>query len=414
MKVALLNTFDRRGGAAIATYRLHAGLRAVGVESRMLVQIKDTADPTVLDPPSRWRQAFAALRPTLDRLETWRYPNRHSGLFFPAWLPDNIAPRVAAMEPDVVHLFWLGGGFVRIETLAQIQRPIVWTLHDMWPFTGGCHYDEACGRFRAACGSCPMLGSHRESDLSRRTWQRKHDSWEGVPMTVVATSNWIADLARASTLFGHKRIEVIPNGIDTGQYAPLDRTQARAAFNLPQGKRLILFSAVNATSDRRKGGHLLVQALHKLAQSGWAEKMELIVVGAAGPEGVPDIGIKAHYMGYLKDEASQIALYSAADAVVAPSMQENLSNTVMEALACGTPVAAFGIGGMPDMVDHRMNGYLATPFEPDDLAAGIMWLLEDGARHARLAQAARASALERFALDAITNRYLALYQSVQR
>lgn len=414
MRVALLNTFDRQGGAAIATYRLHAGLRAMGADSRMLVQVKDTDDPAVFGPPSHWRKAFAALRPTLDRMETWPYRNRRSGLFFPAWLPDNIVPRLTAIDPDVVHLFWLGGGFVRIETLARIQRPIVWTLHDMWPFTGGCHYDEDCGRFRAACGSCPMLGSHRESDLSRRIWQRKRDSWRNVPMTVVATSNWIADMARSSTLFGPKRIEVIPNGIDTAKYAPRDRAQARAGFNLPQDKRLILFSAVNATSDRRKGGQLLVQALHRLAQSRWGANLELVVVGASGPEGVPDLGIKAHYMGYLHDEASQIALYSAADAVVAPSMQENLSNTVMESLACGTPVVAFSVGGMPDMVDHRLNGYLATPFEPDDLAAGIMWLLEDEARHARLAEAARASAVERFALDAIAARYLALYRSMQR
>lgn len=413
MTPLLLNTFDHRGGAAIATYRLHQGLRAIGIASQMLVQAKSTADPSVLAPASALQRALATVRPRLDRLETYRYRNRRSGLFFPAWLPENIASRVRAANPDLVHLFWVGGGFVRIETLARLRRPIVWTLHDMWPFTGGCHYDDQCGKFRAACGHCPQLQSGVEADLSRRVWQRKHDAWLNLPLTVVATSHWIAEQARASSLFRDRRIEVIPNGIDSARYAPQDKARVREALGLPQDKRLILFSAVNATSDRRKGASLLFEALRKLAAAGLAEDTELVVVGAAGPGGMPELGMNAHYMGYRSDEASQVALYAAADVVVAPSMQENLSNVVMEAMACGTPVVAFNIGGMPDMIDHQANGYLAQPFAPDDLAAGIMWVIEDKSRHARLAQAARETVLERFAIERVAKRYLALYRSLQ-
>jgi glycosyltransferase involved in cell wall biosynthesis len=409
----LLNTFDHRGGAGIATYRLHEGLRGLGVDSRMLVQYKSTADTNVLGPASAWQRACAALRPTLDRLEIYRYGKRRRGLFFPAWLPDDVASRVDALDPDIVHLFWLGGGFLRIETLSALRRPIVWTLHDMWPFTGGCHYDDECGRFREACGNCPMLQSDREADLSRRVWQRKHDSWRDVPMVVVATSNWIAERARASSLFRDRRIEVIPNGIDTGRYAPQDKAGARAALGLPQDKRLILFSAVNATSDRRKGAALLFEALRRLADDGLAINTELVVLGASGPEGMPELGMNAHYMGYRHDAESQIALYSAADVVVAPSMQENLSNVVMESLACGAPVVAFRIGGMPDLIDHHVSGYLAAPFEAGDLAAGLKWVLADHGRHERLVQGARRSVLARFSIGSVASRYLALYEGIR-
>ena len=341
-------------------------------------------------------------------------PSRHRTLFSPAGLGEDVATRIAGIDPDVVHLFWVTGGFLRIETLKELRRPLVWTLHDMWPFTGGCHYDDDCGRFREACGNCPLLQSGKEADLSRLVWQRKHDAWREVPMVIGTSSRWMANTARASSLFRDRRIEVIPNGLDTASFSPRNKAAARDAFGLPQDKRLILFSAVNATSDQRKGAALLFAALRTLAHAGRDANAELVVVGATGPGDMPELGMPAHFMGYLPDEESQIALYSAADVLVAPSMQENLANTVMEGLACGTPVVAFNIGGMPDMIEHRASGYLATPFEPDDLAAGIMWVLEDGSRHARLAQAARNTVLQRFALDSVANRYLALYHSLQQ
>lgn len=231
-------------------------------------------------------------------------------------------------------------------------------------------------------------------------------------MVIVATSHWLADMARSSSLFKDLRIEVIPNGIDTERYKPIIKKTARSTYNLPEDKHLILFSAFSATSDKRKGNQFLVPALKKMVQEGWGAKTELIIIGASEPENPPDFGMKVHYMGQLHDEISQVLLYSAADVVVAPSMQENLSNTVMESLACGTPVVAFDIGGMPDMVDHEISGYLATPFESSDLADGIRWVLEDADRHDMLSQRARQAAVERYALQTIAHRYSALYQSI--
>lgn len=412
VKLLILNTFDTQGGAAIATNRLHKGLRSIGIDSNMLVQQKKSDDYSIAGPVTRWQKILAFVRPYLDGIVSTRYRRRQRVLFSPAWLPDSVASRIAGLKPDIVHLFWINYGFLRIETLKKIKQPIVWTLHDMWPLTGGCHYDDECGRFRQSCGHCPVLQSGTDRDLSRRIWERKQKSWKDVPIVVVATSHWLAGLARSSSLLGNQRIEVIPNGIDTEIYKPLDKQEARSAYNLPQDKHLILFSAFRATSDKRKGNHFLVQALEKMSQTGWGSKAELVIVGASMPEVPPDFGMKVHYMGYLRDEISQVLLYSAADAVVAPSMQENLSNTVMESLACGTPVVAFNIGGMPDMIDHQLNGYLARPFEPDDLAEGMVWVLEDKVRHDMLSQRARRTVQERYALKEVSNRYLALYQSI--
>lgn len=412
MNLLILSTFDNLGGAAIATYRLHRGLRLIGINSYLLAQGKKTDDHSVIGPLTRGQKILADLRPYLDDVLTRLYRNRQKVLFSPAWIPERLASKVSKFDPDIVHLFWVNGGFFRIETLKRIKQPIVWTLHDMWPFTGGCHYDDECGKFQQSCGNCPVLHSERERDLSRHIWERKQASWKGVPIVVVATSHWLADRARSSSLFKDQRIEVIPNGIDTEKYKPINKEAARAACNLPQDKHLILFSAFSATSDKRKGHQFLVQALEKMARSGWESKAELVIIGASRPESPPDMGMRVHYMGHLHDEIGQVLLYSAADVVVAPSMQENLSNTVMESMACGTPVVAFDIGGMPDMIDHQISGYLAVPFESSDLAAGMMWMLEQKDRHDMLSQRARQTAVERYALKTIAHRYLALYQSI--
>lgn len=414
MNPLLLNTYDNVGGAAIATYRLHRGLRSIGVDSRLLVMRKGKDDPTVIgsEPQSKLQNAIAYLYARRDEKVTHACKAAGNRYFSPARCPDSLVRRVGTINPDLVHLFWMNSGFMKIESLRQFKKPIIWTMHDMWPFTGGCHYDDECGKFRQSCGSCPIFASASDHDLSRQIWTRKQKSWSDLPIVGVATSHWMADRARASSVFKDKRIEVIPNGLDTDKYKPLDKFAARQAYGLPQDKNLILFSAMGATRDKRKGNHLLVPALRKIAQAGWGKKTELVVLGESAPDHPPDLGMKTHYMGQLHDEISQSLLYSAADVTVAPSMQENLSNTVMESLSCGTPVVAFKIGGMPDMIDHQVGGYLARAFDTDDLAAGMVWILEDKARHAIVSRRARETVEERYALKTVSHRYLELYQDV--
>jgi glycosyltransferase involved in cell wall biosynthesis len=412
MRLLLINTFEIDGGAAIATNRLHKGLRSIGVDSRLLVQSKKTDDMTVIGSKTKIGKYIARLRKHLDRLFVWSYDNKGRGLFSPANLYDGLAAKIDKINPDIVHLFWVAGGFLKIETIKKIQRPIIWTLHDMWPFTGGCHYDEECGKFIDSCGGCPLLQSINNNDLSRKIWLRKQKSWENVPIVVVATSHWLANMARASSLFKNKRIEVLPNGLDTDKFKPLDKAAARSKYKFPIDKKLILFSAFDAVSDKRKGNQFLMQALAKLSQDGWCDIAELVIIGSSKPETPPDFGMKVHYMGKFHDEISQVLLYSAADVVVAPSMQENLSNTVMESLACGTPVVAFNIGGMPDMIEHKENGFLATPFDFISLADGISWVLSDDEKRQKLSNRARSLVVENFKLDVVAKQYVALYNDV--
>ncbi len=412
VKPLILNTYDSHGGAAIATYRIHGGLRSIGINSFMLVQAKKTNDRSIINPSTRLYKLMGSLSGDLDKIPLWFYPQRKAPLFSPSWFPGFLSRGYNPCNYDIAHLFWIANGALRIEAIKRIRQPIVWTLHDMWPFTGGCHYDDECGKFRHSCGSCPQLLSSKDNDLSRRVWKRKQRTFKSLPIVVVATSQWLASMAAESSLFKNKRIEVIPNGIDTDHYRPLDKRASRTAFHLPLEKRLILFSAFDAASDKRKGGQFLLQALKRITQKKNDDSTEIVILGASSPDNFPDLGIKVHCMGYLNDEISQILLYSAVDVLVAPSLQENLSNTVMESLLCGTPVVAFNIGGMPDLIDHRKSGYLAKAFDAEDLAKGIVWTIENDDRHNKLSRCAREAAKMKYNLQKVAHQYLSLYEDV--
>lgn len=408
MKVLHLSTSDIDNGGARAAYRLHQGLRSLGCPSQMLVRAKFSADPTVVAE----RSLLTKLGPPLSGLPLRFYPQRPDGTFSPQWLPDVFAQRVKQENPEVVHIHWVCNGYLQIETLARFQKPLVWTLHDMWPFTGGCHYNDDCDNYQQACGACPQLGSDRTGDLSHRIWQRKAKSWKNLNLTIVATTSWMADCARSSSLFKHRRIEVIPLGLDTDKYKPHSQPFARDVLNLPHDKQLVLFGAIGGTSDRRKGFHLLLPALQRLKHSGWGEQIELVLFGSAPPEQPPDLGFKTHYVGRLSDDITLALVYSAADVMIVPSIQEAFGQTASEAMACGTPVVAFNATGLKDVVDHQQTGYLATPFEPEDLAKGIAWVLSDQERHQMLKDNARNKALQEFSEAVQAQRYLSLYKEI--
>jgi glycosyltransferase involved in cell wall biosynthesis len=208
------------------------------------------------------------------------------------------------------------------------------------------------------------------------------------------------------------RIEVIPNGLDTIQYRPIQKSVARSILGLPEDKQLILFGAISATSDPRKGFSLLQSALQNLSQSGWGEQVELVVFGASQPQNLPELGLKSHYLGRLNDDISLSLAYAAGDVFLAPSVQDNLPNTVMESLACGTPCVTFDIGGMPDMIDHQQNGYLAKPFDVDDLARGIVWVLGDDERLRNLGINGREKVEQNYTLEIQANSYMSLYREL--
>ena len=412
MNPLILSTSDISGGAFRAAYRLHTGLQMIGVDSRMLVQHKKSDDPTVVGPSSKIAKAIARTFPTLDRLPLYGYPKRDPATWSIGWIPRPLEQSLAKLRPDVINLHWIGGGFVPIALLRRLSQPIIWTLHDMWAFTGGCHYDQECGRYQDTCGACPQLGSHTQFDLSRMTYKHKQRSWQGIEITVVAISHWLASCAKASSLFRHQRIEVIPNGLDLTQYKPLPQHIARDMLALPQDKQLVLFGALSSTSDRRKGFHLLQPALQQLASQGWGSHTEAVVFGASRPEHVPDLGMAVHYTGHLYDDVSLALLYSAADVFVAPSLQEAFGQVATESMACGTPVVAFDGTGLADIVEHEQNGYLAQPYVVEDLAQGMAWVLGDAERWQRLSRRARAKVEQEFALERQGAAYRRLYGEV--
>ncbi len=412
MKVCLLSRSDGRGGGYAAAYRLHQGLIQHGIESQLLVSEKTRDDSTISLSYGKRSQDLTKLITYLDALPKRFYRHRQNTPYSVQWVPDQLDKSIKQSSPDIINLHWINDGFLKIETLAQFKRPIVWTLHDMWAFTGGCHYSGECDAYVSACGKCPQLGSHTQSDLSNWIWKRKASAWEHLDLTIVTPSHWLAKCAAASSLFRNLQIEVIPNGLDTNLYKPIEKAIARNILGLPQDKKLILFGAVNSTSDSRKGFSILKDALNRISETSCSSEIELIVFGAPANTRLPDIQLENRSLGKLNDDISLSLVYSAADIFVAPSIQDNLPNTVMESLSCGTPCIAFDIGGMPDMIKHGETGYLAQPFDPADLANMILQLIEDSDKLAFMSSTARKRVEEQFTLAQQAVKYSTLFEKL--
>jgi len=409
MKVLIVNESDIKGGAARAAFRLHNALLNIGIESQMLVQRRIGDADFVLGPSSKLQELIGKVRIYLNYIPVLFYRNRTRTFFSPSVeLFSNIVQRINDINPDIVHFHWVCGGMLRIEDVAKIKAPIVWSLHDMWSFTGGCHYDEGCGGYKKNCGSCKVLRSTNPHDLSYKILKRKQKSFSDIEnLSVVGLSKWLAACASESSLFKNRNIINLPNPIDTEIFSPVCQRSARASLSLPQDKKLILFGALKATSDPRKGFCEIFKALSKLE----CTDVEIVVFGSQGPKESQGFKYKTHYLGHLNDDASLRSLYSASDVMVVPSLQENLSNAIMESMACGTPVVGFDIGGNGDMIQHQESGYLATPFDSNDLARGLEWVLNH-VNYKELSQKARDKVLYSFESTHVANHYVSLYKEI--
>jgi glycosyltransferase involved in cell wall biosynthesis len=408
MKIVNLSSFDLAGGAARSAYRMHQGLLNIDIDSLLLVQHKQSSDPTVRTAENK---LIAKLRSTGDSTFLSFYRNRQH-FFSPQRFPDALPKYIDRLAPDIVNLHWICNGFVSVEALSKFKKPLVWTINDMWPFTGGCHYSLGCDLYTKSCGNCPQLHSNREFDLSRSIWQRKAKQWQDLNLTVVAFSQWMADCAKASKLFQNLRIEVIPPGLDIKVFKPVGSQFARELLDLPLEKKLVLFGAIGGTEDKRKGFHLLEAALKQLSNTSWKDCIELVVFGANRPKEPLDLGFPIHYLGKLQDELSLRVAYAAADVLIAPSIEEAFGQVASESLACGTPVIVFANTGLMDIVEHQQNGYVAKYCDTEDLATGITWVLEDLDRHKKMRLEARAKAEREYASEVQANRYLNLFHEI--
>lgn len=412
MKTLFLSTSDIEGGAARATYWLAKGLRNNGQDVSMCVQRKTGDFPWVWTiKKNNMAKVSGLVRPQLDNLPLSFYPNRKRTQWSLNLLPNfKLVSAVSELKPDIINLHWVGGGFLPISQFCHLNVPIVWSLYDMWSFTGGCHYDDACGRFVNSCGNCPQLDSRR-SDISSLIIAKKKKYWQDIPMTIVAPSTWLAGEAKRSSLFRNLRVEVIPHGTDLNLFKPIDKEFAKDILCLPKNRRYVLFGAMGGTSDVRKGYQFLEPALKRLAEMPGFEDLSLLVFGSNEPTVPPKLGFPIHYVGRLHDDVSLAVLYSAADVTVTPSMQEAFGMTASESMACGTPVVAFGASGPLDVIDHQVNGYLATPYEVEDLANGIAWVL-DRSRSIRLGHEARKKCENKFELGNVARQYASLYEEL--
>ena len=412
MKTLFLSTSDINGGAARATHWLAKGLKSIGQDVSMLVQKKSGDASWVTEVANRQVEKYIDLvRPQLDNFPLLFFQNRTKTPWSLNWMPNSkLTSHILKIQPDIVNFHWVGNGFLPISDLNQIKSPIVWSLYDMWAFSGGCHYDDSCGRFVDACGHCPQLASTK-SDISSYIHRKKIKSWAEVPLTIVAPSLWLANEAKRSSLFRNSRVEVIPHGTDLNIFKPIYRNLAKDILCLDKNKRYVLFGSTGGTSDKRKGYQFLEPALKMLALKSGFEDLELLIFGASEPVNPPKLGFPIHYLGRLSDDTSLAVLYSAADVTVMPSMQEAFGMTASESMACGTPVVAFGASGPLDVITHKVDGYLAQPYEVEDFANGIAWIL-DHIHSKGLSFESRLKCQRQFDLLNVANQYKSLYEDL--
>lgn len=416
MKVALINTSDSGGGAAEACMRLLKALQLQQVDVTLVVQHKKRAEPSVYAiEKTKLDEARSNFNFFYERLPFIAFQARDRSVrfaFSPANAGTDISKEQVIQDADVLHIHWTNSGFLSIDDLKKLialNKPIVWTLHDMWIFTGGCHYAGTCDNYLRQCGNCYFLRNPQPKDLSHNGWLRKSELLADTKkVSFVTCSNWLGDVARQSSLLKHASVRAIPNPIDTELFSPKDKASSRAKWSVDPAKKIILFGAANI-ADRRKGLTYLVEALQHLKHDHPnTDDIEIVIFGKNKRFDTATLPFAVHQLNTISNPADLAEIYSMADVFILPSIEDNLPNTIMEAMACGTPVVAFDTGGIPDMIDHRINGYLAAFKSAADLATGSAYILNTPG----LGSAAREKVLREFNNEKVARQYIEVYNTM--
>ena len=413
MRVLIVNTSERAGGAAMAANRLMEALNNHGVKARMLVRDKQTDNLNVVGLRDKWWQQWCFL---WERFVIWlhlRFSRRHLFEIDIANAGTDITKLPEFKEADVIHLHWVNQGMLSLSGIRKILKsgkPVVWTLHDIWPATAICHYARNCRNYRTACGHCPLLSNgERNNDLASRVWRRKEQLLSGQSISYVACSKWLCGEARLSALLRGQKVVSIPNAIDTRIYCPADRQQARQSVGLPTDRQLILFVSQRVT-DQRKGMDFLIEAVCLMADRfpELKQHVGIAVLGGHSDELTGRLPLPVFPLGYVSDERQIVNIYRSADVFVTPSLEDNLPNTIMEAMACGAPCVGFKVGGIPEEIDHQKNGYVAAYRDAEDLARGIHWVLQE-ADYEALSKSAVTKVSRSYSQQSVALKYTEVY-----
>ncbi|BAY08408.1 glycosyltransferase family 4 protein [Calothrix sp. NIES-2098] len=403
MNILHINQSDVAGGAAVAGYRLHQGLLAQGIDSRLLVGSAKTNSDRIASVPRNYR--IERLLGKVNESFGLNYLNHISSF--------NISQHPFFQEADILNFHNLHSEYFNYLAIPSLTKykPAVFTLHDMWSFTGHCSYSYECDRWKTGCGKCPYLATYPEikKDNTQIEWRLKNWTYQHSNLTIVSPSIWLTEQVKQS-MFHSYAIHYIPHGIDTEAYQPLEIEKCRSVLNIPNNKKVLMFGAANL-KESRKGGDLLVQALQQLPQS--LKSQALLITLGEGGEGISEtVGIQTLNLGYVGSDRLKAIAYSAADLFVFPSRSDIFGLVLQESMACGTPMVSFKVGGVTDLVRHGVTGYLAAPEDANDFCNGIVELLEDERLGDRMSQNCRAIALQEYPLDLQAKRYIELYRKI--
>ena len=412
MRVLIINTSERIGGAAIAANRLMEALKKNGVKAKMLVRDKQTDRLTVISIGKNWTQPFKFLWERLCIFIANGFSRKNLFQVDIANAGTDVTRHHEFQRADVIHLHWVNQGFLSLADLAKVMRSgkrVVITMHDQWYFTGICHYSAACEKYSTLCEQCELMQRNLLGDQAKKVFQKKEKIYRKAQLTFVGCSQWMADLAKKSKLTQGHQVMSIPNAIDTDLFRPMDKQKAREAFQLPQDKQLLLFGCQRIT-DERKGFRFLMEALQYIKQqhADQASNIELVVVGGEAENIREQVPFTILPVRYVSDPQKMVQLYNAVDIYVTPSLQDNLPNTIMEALACGIPCVGFKVGGIPEMIDHQENGYVAQYKDAEDFAHGILWTLS--ADYETLSRQARNKVMVTYSENAVAHKYMEVYE----
>ncbi len=416
MRVLIINTSERIGGAAIAANRLMDALKNNGIKAKMLVRDKQTEQISVVGLKKSWWKVWQFI---WERVIIWKANKFKKHNLFEVDIANtgtDITSLPEFKQADVIHLHWINQGMLALTDIRRIidsGKPIVWTMHDMWPCTGICHHARQCNKYQQECKNCPyLLNGGSPKDLSNKVFLQKKDLYKNSSIVFVTCSQWLKGQAEKSALLDKHTVINIPNPININLFKPRNKQEARTRCNFPADKRIILFGAAKPT-DKRKGVDYFIESCNLLVQKHpeLKDRIGIAIYGKQSEQIVPFLPFETYDLKYISSEKELVNVYNAIDLYATPSLEENLPNTIMEAMACGVPCVGFNVGGIPEMIDHLHNGYVAEYKSAEDFANGIYWTLTEG-EYDMLSEEASRKVTACYSEGTIAKKYIEVYNKI--